>query len=74
MEKFLWEKFRHNPEVASHITLYIFKHWAPKVEVAELRKKVELQYNMISHMEKTCKELQLRVDYLTDKENRLGKK
>ena len=74
MDDFLQAQFRQNPEVSTHITIYLFDHRYPRVEVATLRQKVYLQSKTISHKDKTCKKLRLRVDSLIDKENRLGKK
>ena len=42
--------------------------------MVDLKHKVEFQYRTIIQMEKTCKDIQSRVDALTDKANRLGKK
>ena len=55
MDEFLWEKFRQNPEVAPHKILYLFDYLFLRVEVVELRQKVELQSNNVSNIEKTCK-------------------
>ena len=74
MDEFLQEKIRQHLEVAPYITLYLFEHRSPRVEVVELSQKVDLQYKIISQIEKTCKKLQPRADSLTDKANLLGKK
>ena len=74
MNDFLHAHLQKNPEVTPHITLYLFKNRAPRVDVVALIKKMEIQSKNISHMENTCKELRLRVDLLTDKENLLGNK
>ena len=57
-----------------HITLYLFNHMTPRMEVAELNQKAEFQSKTIIQMQKTCKELLSIVDLLTDKANRLVNK
>ena len=74
MDDFLRAKFRQHHEVAPHITLHCFEHRSPRVEAVTLNQKVEVQYRMISHMEKFCKKLRPRVDLPTNKVNRLRKK
>ena len=41
MDEFLHSQFRHHHEVAPHITIYLFENLLPRVEVLELRYKVE---------------------------------
>ena len=72
MENLLGSQLRQHLEVAPHITLYLFKHRALRVEVVSLKQKVEVQAKNINQMEKTCKELRSRVYLLTDKANRLS--
>ena len=48
-------------------------NWDQRVEVVPLNQKVEMQYKTIIRMDKTRKELQLRVNELMKKINRLGK-
>ena len=43
MDKFICEQFRNNPDVDPHITLYMFKYWAPGVEVVAIRQNVDIQ-------------------------------
>ena len=74
MDEFLQEQFRKHTEVTPHITLYLFDQRSPRVDVTELRQKVDLHSKMIIQMEKTCKELRSRVEYSTDKTNHLGDK
>ena len=74
MDDLLRSQFRQHPEVAPHITLYLFKHRAPIVEVVALKQRVEFQDKTISQMDKTCKEVRLRVDLITDKANHLSNK
>ena len=74
MDDLLKDQFLQHPEVAPQITLYLFDHRAPIVEVVALNQKVEFQAKIISHMDKTCNVLRSRLDSLTNKANRLGKK
>ena len=74
MGDFLRAQLPQHPEVAPHITLYLFEQWVLRVDVMALKQKVEFQDNMISYMEKMCKKLRLRVNVLTNKANRLSKK
>ena len=37
VDDFFRSQFRQHPEVAPHITLYLFEHQAPRVEVAALK-------------------------------------
>ena len=74
MDEFLQTQFRQHPEVDPHITLYLFKHRAPQVEVSALKQRVEAQSKALNKMEKTCKELRDRFYSLTDKANKLIKK
>ena len=73
-DEFLRAQFQQHPEMAPHITPYLFEHRSPRLEVAALKQKVESQANTISLMEKTCKELRSRADSFTDQSNCLGKK
>ena len=43
MDDFLRAQFQKHPEVASHITLYLFEHRSPIVEVVALKQKVKVQ-------------------------------
>ena len=56
MEEFLHSSFFHHPEVALHITLYLFDNLAPRVEVVALIQNVDTQAKYIFQMYKTCKE------------------
>ena len=47
MDEFLHSQFRNYPEVAPHITLYIFEHFLPRVEIVALRHKVDIQTKSI---------------------------
>ena len=67
-------QFRQHPEVDPHTTLYLFEHRPPQVEVLALKHIVEAQDKDLNKMEKTCKELWARVDFLMEKANRLSKK
>ena len=73
MHEFLSTKFRHNPGMDPHITLYLFKHRDPWFEVSDLKKRVEVQAKNINQTERTCKELWDIVDFMTEKANRLSK-
>ena len=44
------------------------------MEILALKKRVEAQAKTLSHMENTCKYLRSRIDSLTKKPKRLGKK
>ena len=48
MEYFLRYHLQQHPEVAPYINLYLFEHRALRVEVVALKKKVEVQDNMIN--------------------------
>ena len=61
------EKSRQNPEVDTHITLYMFEHRDHRVEVLGLKQIVDAQAKTLNQIEKTCKELWAIVDTLTDK-------
>ena len=74
MDIFLHTEFRQHPEVAPHITLYLFEHRAPRVEVLSLKERVEEQANISNKTEKRCKDLRNRVDLITEKANRLSQK
>ena len=74
MADFLRAQFRQHPEMTPHIMLYLFEHIAPRVEVFSLNQKIETQEKTTCQMEKTCRELCLRVDLLTEKANYLGEK
>ena len=74
MNDFLRTQFRQHPEVAPHIKLYLFEHRAPRVEVSDLKQRVEAQDKNLNQTGKTCKELQARVGLLTEKSNRLSNK
>ena len=69
VDDLLRSQFRQHPEVAPHITLYLFNHWSPRVEVVYLKHKVQFQPKTIIQMEKTCKELRLIVYSMNNKEN-----
>ena len=72
MNEFLHSQFRNYPEVAPHITLYIFEHFLPRVEIVALRHKVDIQAKSIRQKENTCEKLMSRVNSLTDKVNHMG--
>ena len=74
MDYLLQNQFIQHPEVTLHITMYLFEHRAPRVEVLDLKQRVGSQAKILSQMKNTCKELQSRVDDLTEKSNRLGNK
>ena len=74
MDDFLRTQLRQHPEVSPHITLYLFEHRAPLVEVPALKQRVEAQAKTINQMENTCKELRDRFDPMTEKANILSKK
>ena len=74
MENFLRTQLRQHPEVSPQITMYMFEHRAPLVEVSALNQKIEAQTKTLSQTEKTCRKLWPRVDLLTEKENNLVKK
>ena len=61
MDDFLRTQIRQHPEVDLHITLSLFEHRAPGVEVSNLNQRVEVQSNTLRHMENSCK---ARVDLL----------
>ena len=61
MDDFLWTQFYQHPEVAPHITLYLFEHRSPWFEVSALKQILEAQVKTLNQMEKTCKELRARV-------------
>ena len=67
MDDFLWTQFRKHPEVYLHITLYIFEHRAPQVEVLALKHEMEAKAKTLNQMEKICKEIWSRVYLLTGK-------
>ena len=50
MEEFLLDQFRHNLEVLLHNTLYLFEHQGPRDEFQDLRKKVEVQINLVARL------------------------
>ena len=54
MEKFLRAQLSQDPEVTSHLTIYIFENWAPRVEGAALSQRIDLQSKTIIQMEKIC--------------------
>ena len=74
MDEFLRSKLRQHTEVESNINLYLFENWEPRVELVELRQKVDIQVKLIIRMENKCKYLRLRVYFLTDKANLPEKK
>ena len=74
MHDFLRTQLRQHPKMAPHITLYLFEHGAPRVEVSALKQRVEAQAKNINQTEKTCNKLRARVDSLTDKANKISKK
>ena len=74
MDEFLRSQLGQHTEVAPYITLYLFEHQALRVEMAALKRKVNLQSKIISQMKKTCKEIWSRMDLLTDKAKCLGNK
>ena len=74
MGDFLWTQFHQHPEVDPHITLYLFGHVFPQVEVSALKNIVEAQSKTLNQIYKTCKELRDRVDVLMKKSNRLSNK
>ena len=41
MNKFLRAQFKQNTEVTLHITIYLFEHLYPRVDVVVLRKSLE---------------------------------
>ena len=53
MEEFLLDQFRQNLEVLPHINLYIFGHRKPRTEVQYLRKKLEVQSELVAQLKKT---------------------
>ena len=57
--------FLQHTEVAPYITIYLFGHRDTRVEVLALKQRVEAQEKTLNQMDKTCKELQARVDFLT---------
>ena len=57
MDELFWTQFCQHHEVAPHITLYLFEHRAPQVEVSALKQIVEAQAKTLNQMENTCKEL-----------------
>ena len=69
MDEFLRSKLRQHTGVDSNINLYLFENWEPRVELVELRQKVDIQVKLIIRMENKCKYLRLRVYFLTDKAN-----
>ena len=74
IDVFLQTELLQNTEVDPHINLYLFEHRAPRVEVSDLKQRVEAQAKTLNKMEKTRKELWARVDLLTEKANILSKK
>ena len=60
--------------MAPHITLYLFEHRDPRLEVSDLKHRLVEQAKHLNQMEKTCKELRARVDSLTEKANRIIEK
>ena len=55
MDDFLLTQFRQHPEVAPRITLYLFEHRDPLVEVPALKQRVESQAKTLTQLENTCK-------------------
>ena len=74
MDDFLRTQLNQHPKVDTHITLYLFGHRDPQDEVLALIQRVEAQAKNINQMENTCKELQDRVNPLTEKASRFSKK
>ena len=50
MDDFLRTQFFQHPEVATHITLYIFEHRAPQEVVLALKQRLEAQAKNINKM------------------------
>ena len=74
MDDLLWTHFHQHPEVAPHITLYLFEHRAHWVEVEVLKQRDEDKDKTLNQMDKTCKEVRATVDSIMEKANILSKK
>ena len=55
MDDFLLTHFFHRPEVAPHITLYLFEKSSPWKHVSYLKQGVEAKSKTLNKMEKTYK-------------------
>ena len=55
MDDLLRTQFFQHLEVDLYITIYLFEHRSPWVEVLALKQRVEAQDKTMSQMDKTCK-------------------